>query len=80
VSEKHKIYITNTLTGWLHEVTSALRERLAEGFLWTSHSLRKGAATPAYTVIVTRHKIKYFGGWSTESSVVLDYIDPIVLA
>jgi hypothetical protein len=25
-------------------------------------------------------KYEYFGGWSTESSVVLDYIDPTVLA
>jgi hypothetical protein len=24
---------------------------------------------------VTLQKIEYFGGWSTESSVVLDYID-----
>jgi hypothetical protein len=29
---------------------------------------------------VTLHKIKYFGGWSIESSVVVDYIDPIVIA
>jgi hypothetical protein len=29
---------------------------------------------------VTLKKIKYFGGWSTESSAVLDYIDPTVLA
>jgi hypothetical protein len=28
---------------------------------------------------VTLPKIKYFGGWSTESSVVLDYIDLTVL-
>jgi hypothetical protein len=29
---------------------------------------------------MTLQKIKYFGGWSTESSVVLDYIDPTILA
>jgi hypothetical protein len=29
---------------------------------------------------VTLQKIKYFGGWFTESSVVLDYIDPTVFA
>jgi hypothetical protein len=46
----------------------------------TWHSLRKGAATPAYNVGVTLQKIKYFGGLSTESNVVLDYIDSTVLA
>jgi hypothetical protein len=39
-----------------------------------------GAATAAYNIGVTLQKIKHFGGWSTESSVVLDYIDPIALA
>jgi hypothetical protein len=29
---------------------------------------------------VTLQKIKHFGGWSTESIVVLDYIDPTALA
>jgi hypothetical protein len=36
--------------------------------------------TAAYNVGVMLQKIRYFGGWSTESSVVLDYIDPPVLA
>jgi hypothetical protein len=30
--------------------------------------------------VTLQNKIKYFGGWSTESSVLLDYIDPTVLA
>eukprot|EP00873_Tetraselmis_striata_P043531 jgi/Tetstr1/463795/TSEL_008610.t1 len=47
-----------------------------EGFAWTSHSLRKGATTATYVIGVTMQKIKYFGGWAMESSVVLDYIDP----
>eukprot|EP00873_Tetraselmis_striata_P006291 jgi/Tetstr1/426555/TSEL_001631.t1 len=40
---------------------------------------RQGATTAAYVIGVTMQKIKYFGGWAMESSVVLDYIDPIVL-
>jgi hypothetical protein len=36
--------------------------------------------TAAYNVGVMLQKIKYFGGLSIESSVVLDYIDPTVLA
>jgi hypothetical protein len=39
-----------------------------------------GDAGAAYIVGVTLHKIKYLSGLSTESSVVLDYIDPTVLA
>eukprot|EP00873_Tetraselmis_striata_P014674 jgi/Tetstr1/434938/TSEL_023934.t1 len=38
-----------------------------------------GATAAAYVIGVTMQKIKYFGGWAMESSVVLDYIDPIVL-
>eukprot|EP00873_Tetraselmis_striata_P020111 jgi/Tetstr1/440375/TSEL_028710.t1 len=38
-----------------------------------------GATTVAYVIGVTMQKIKYFGGWAMESSVVLDYIDPTVL-
>eukprot|EP00873_Tetraselmis_striata_P042119 jgi/Tetstr1/462383/TSEL_007389.t1 len=43
---------------------------------WTADTL---AATAAYVIGVTMQKIKYFGGWAMESSVVLDYIDPTVL-
>eukprot|EP00873_Tetraselmis_striata_P010120 jgi/Tetstr1/430384/TSEL_020194.t1 len=51
-----------------------LHEAPPAGFAWTSHSLRKGATTAAYVIGVTMQKIKYFGGWAMESSVVLDYI------
>jgi hypothetical protein len=79
-SERHEEWTSNTLTRWLTEVTSALQERPPYGFSWTLYSLRKGAATAAYIIGVTLQKIKYFGGWSTESSVVLDYIDPTAFA
>jgi hypothetical protein len=42
--------------------------------------LLKGAATAAYIVGVTLQNIKYFGGYPTDSSVVMHYIDPAVLA
>eukprot|EP00873_Tetraselmis_striata_P011413 jgi/Tetstr1/431677/TSEL_021205.t1 len=38
-----------------------------------------GATTTAYVIGVTMQKLKYFGGWAMESSVVLDYMDPTVL-
>eukprot|EP00873_Tetraselmis_striata_P002200 jgi/Tetstr1/422464/TSEL_013302.t1 len=47
---------------------------------WTADTLTSwGATTAAYVIGVTMQKIKYFGGWAMESSVVLDYIDPTVL-
>jgi hypothetical protein len=79
-TKKHDKWIANTLSGWFTAVTSAMQERPLDGFSWTSHSLRKGAATAAYNVGVTLQNIKHFGGWSTESSVVQDYIDPTALA
>jgi hypothetical protein len=78
-SEKHENWTSNTLIRWLREVALAMRERPLKGCSSTSHSLRKEAATFAYNVGVTLQNIKYFGGWSTESSVVLDYIDSTVL-
>eukprot|EP00873_Tetraselmis_striata_P013843 jgi/Tetstr1/434107/TSEL_023251.t1 len=38
-----------------------------------------GATTTAYVIGVTMRKIKYFGDWAMESSVVLDDINPTVL-
>jgi hypothetical protein len=61
-SERHDKWIANTLTEWLTEVTSALQEQPPNGFSWTSHFLRKGAATAAYNVSVTLQNIKHFGG------------------
>jgi hypothetical protein len=62
ITEKHDKWTANTLIGWLTDVNSAMQERPPYGFSWTSHSLRKGVATAAYSVGVTLHKIKHFGG------------------
>jgi hypothetical protein len=80
VSEKHEKWTANTLNGWLHEVILALRERPPEGFCCASHSLITGGAIAADNVGASLHKIKYLGGLAIESSVMLDYIDPTVLA
>jgi len=48
------------------------------GYTWTSHSLRKGAASAARAIRVTLDVIRYFGGWAKNSDVVNDYIDPSV--
>ncbi len=41
-----------------------------KGFTWTSHSLRKGAATTANAIKVPLNDIRYSGGWSTSSNVL----------
>jgi hypothetical protein len=47
LTEENDGWAANPITCWLHEVTIALQERPPGGFCWTSHFLRKGAATPA---------------------------------
>jgi hypothetical protein len=64
-----------TLTSKPHLVLHGVHEHMPDGFAWTSHSSRKGAATTSYCVGTPIQKIKFFGGWARESDVVLDYID-----
>eukprot|EP00873_Tetraselmis_striata_P035161 jgi/Tetstr1/455425/TSEL_042257.t1 len=68
-----------TVTYWLQLVAHMLEEHPPPGFVWTSHSLRKGAATAAYAIGVVLQKIKHFGGWAQLSGVVLEYINPTAL-
>lgn len=65
-----------TLTTWLSEACAVTGHRPPPGFTWTSHSLRKGAASAANAINVVLPKIRYMGGWARDSDVVLDYIDP----
>lgn len=50
-----------------------------EGFTYSSHSLRSGAASAASAVGVPLPQIRHYGGWAKNSSVVNDYIDPTFL-
>eukprot|EP00873_Tetraselmis_striata_P012638 jgi/Tetstr1/432902/TSEL_002344.t1 len=68
-----------TVTDWLQLVAHMSEEHPPPGFVWTSHSLRKGAATAAYAIGVVLQKNKHFGGWAQSSSVVLDNINPTAL-
>lgn len=45
---------------------------------WTSHCLRKGAASAAAAIRVELATIRDWGGWAANSNVVLDYIDRTV--
>jgi len=67
-------------TQWLSHATDLLGCSAPPGFKWTSHSLRKGAATAANAIGASLHTICYHGGWSVKSGVVHDYIDPSIVA
>jgi hypothetical protein len=72
-------WTADTLTAWLQRVLRVVYERPPDGFAWTSHSLREGAANATYIIGTPMQKIEFFGGWAREADVVLDFIDPTVL-
>ncbi|KAK3233729.1 hypothetical protein CYMTET_55987 [Cymbomonas tetramitiformis] len=52
----------------------------SRGGHYTTHSTKKGAATCARAVGVSREKVGFFGEWSQLSSAVQAYIDPTAVA
>ena len=74
-SEPAHTWSAATLSCWLAHACAAIGLAPPDGFSWTSHSLRKGAATAAYAVGVPLLKIKYCGDWAQESSAIHRYID-----
>lgn len=74
-SEAASTWSADTLTEWLRLACDAAGFVPPDGFKWTSHSLRKGAATAAYAINVPLLKIKFMGNWAQESLVVHRYID-----
>lgn len=68
------------MTEWLDQSVAAVNASPPSGYSWTSHSLRKGPASAANAINVTLVHIRHFGGWARNSDVVLDYIDPNVVA
>jgi hypothetical protein len=73
-------WIADTLTAWLQRVLiRVIHEQPPDGFVWTSHSLRKGEANTAYNIGTPMQKIKFFCGWARESDIVFDYINSTIL-
>ena len=67
---------TATLSASLLDVYAAIGATPPKGFKWTSHSLRKGAASVARCIGTPLHVVKYMGGWAKNSSVTEGkYID-----
>jgi hypothetical protein len=74
--EDKERWSAETLSGWLRDAYTAVQCLPPEGFAWTSHSLRKGAASAANAIGARLPDIRYQGGWSTNSSVLeANYID-----
>jgi hypothetical protein len=67
----------STITAWLSLSLRTVNTSAPAGFKWTSHSLRKGAASAARCIGAPLPVIKYMGGWAKNSSVTEGkYIDP----
>eukprot|EP00873_Tetraselmis_striata_P040919 jgi/Tetstr1/461183/TSEL_006320.t1 len=79
VAEQSKPWTAATMSDWLSTAVNLVNAAPLAGTSWTSHSLRKGAASAANAIGAPLSHIRYQGGWATNSDVVLDYIDPNVL-
>ncbi len=62
-------WTASTLSTWLQYAFTKAGQFPPPGFCWTSHILRKGAASAAYAIKVRLTDIRYAGGWSTSSTV-----------
>ena len=59
--EEKCAWSANTRTDWLHMACKATGNIPPKGFSWTSHSLRKGAASAASAIKVPLTDIRYSG-------------------
>jgi hypothetical protein len=74
--EENCVWTASTSTQWLQLAFEATGNNPPKGFSWTSHNLRKGAASAANAIKVPLDDIRYSGGWSTNSTVLeAKYID-----
>jgi hypothetical protein len=68
---------TSIVSAWLALALQTVNTSAPAGFKWTSHSLRKGAASAANCIGAPLPVIKYLGGWAKNSSVTEgNNIDP----
>jgi hypothetical protein len=67
----------STFSAWLALSLRTVNTSAPSGFKWTSHSLRKGAASDASCIGAPLPVTKYMGGWAKNNSVTEGkYIDP----
>jgi hypothetical protein len=68
---------SSTISAWLSLSLRTVHTSAPSGFKWTSHNLRKGAASAASCIGAPLPVTKYMGGWAKNSSVTEGkYIDP----
>ena len=69
----------DTMSSWLKVAYTAAGHQPPVGVRWTSHSLRKGAASASFAIGVPIGIIRYMGCWSRKSTVpettYIDYDD-----
>ncbi len=76
MDEEKCAWSATTSTKWLQHACKATGNNPPKGFSWTSHNIRKGAASVANSIKVPLNDIRYSRGWSTNSNVVkAKYID-----
>jgi hypothetical protein len=76
MQEEKCVWSATTSTEWLQLACKATGSNPPKGFSWTSHNLRKGAASATNSIKVPLNDIRYSGGWSTNSNVLeAKYID-----
>ena len=57
-------------TEWLQAALQVVGHNPPPGFSWTSHNLRKGAASATNAIKVPLNDISYAGGWSKNYTVM----------
>ena len=77
LQEEKEMWSADTLTEWLRAAYTAADSLPPEGLnRWTSHSLRKGAASAAHAIGARLTENRFAGGWATTSNVLeAEYID-----
>ena len=75
--DKPSQWTSQVQTTWLQNSMKFVGITAPQGCKYTSHSLRKGAATAAYVIQVPLEIICFFGHWAVASKTVKEkYIDP----
>lgn len=74
--DKVKAFPATQVDTWLREILDHLGVAPPPGELWSGHSLRKGAASGANSILVSLVSICFVGGWAVASKAVHDYVDP----
>lgn len=71
-----RVWTATVIDDMLQRVLQRLGVTPPLGYTYTSHSLRAGAASAAFSIDVSIIRICFYGGWAQGSQAVYFYIDP----